>query len=595
MHSLLKLLPVALFLIPGPAHAVDRKHPTHRTTHGLPVQLRSGESTEPYHPPTSFETYGAGVSHPLSGRAAFNLQNAAVAYATSKLTASNGNAVVYTSGYSGDVVQNAYLVQTHDGVPFSNAVANVAFNKNNSVISFGSSFVTPNFITASVPTVTFAAASAAAAAQLNGTYNNSPVSVEYYVTPNGSAALVYTFEIQNIALGTWYRAFIDAHSAQFVSALSYVAHATYTAIPVSQQDPTGGFANIVDPEDYTASPLGWQNSGSGSNSTGNNAISWKGTSAGTTTQSSAPDVFAYEQNPALAPSAPQNVDAARVNAFYVANTLHDIFYQYGFTETTFNFQNSNQGRGGSQSDALSISVQDASGINDISFATPPDGTPAILRSFVWNYTTPNRDGALDNDLLIHEITHGLTNRLTGGGTARCLKTVEALALGEGWSDAMANWAAKNSSATPDFVIGKYVTNSTAGLRTYPYSTSLTTNPLLYSSLQTLTEPHGTGELWANALYQVYAGLVAAHGWSPTARTNPDGKEGNIVWMHLFVDALGLQPCSPTFLNGRDAVIQADVNRYAGANACTIWRAFASRGLGVNAANYVDDFTVPSGC
>lgn len=59
------------------------------------------------------QTYGAGVGHPLSGRAAFNLQNAAVAYATSKLTASNGNAVVYTSGYSGDVVQNAYLVQTH--------------------------------------------------------------------------------------------------------------------------------------------------------------------------------------------------------------------------------------------------------------------------------------------------------------------------------------------------------------------------------------------------------------------------------------------------------------------------------------------------
>ncbi len=49
------------------------------------------------------------------------------------------------------------------------------------------------------------------------------------------------------------------------------------------------------------------------------------------------------------------------------------------------------------------------------------------------------------------------------------------------------------------------------------------------------------------------------------------------------------------VSARDAVIQADVNRYAGANACTIWRAFASRGLGVNAANYVDDFTVPAGC
>ena len=89
-----------------------------------------------------------------------------------------------------------------------------------------SSSIHPDYITASVPTITFAATGAAAAAQLNGTYNNSPVSVKYYVTSTGTAALVYTFEIQNIALGTWYRAFVDAHSAHFNSALSYVAHAT---------------------------------------------------------------------------------------------------------------------------------------------------------------------------------------------------------------------------------------------------------------------------------------------------------------------------------------------------------------------------------
>ncbi len=45
----------------------------------------------------------------------------------------------------------------------------------------------------------------------------------------------------------------------------------------------------------------------------------------------------------------------------------------------------------------------------------------------------------------------------------------------------------------------------------------------------------------------------------------------------------------------DAWIQADVNRYNGANACTLWNAFASRGLGMHAANYVDDAAVPAGC
>ena len=51
----------------------------------------------------------------------------------------------------------------------------------------------------------------------------------------------------------------------------------------------------------------------------------------------------------------------------------------------------------------------------------------------------------------------------------------------------------------------------------------------------------------------------------------------------------------TVLTGRDAIIQADANRYSGANKCTLWKAFASRGLGVNAANHVNDATLPSGC
>jgi len=131
----------------------------------------------------------------------------------------------------------------------------------------------------------------------------------------------------------------------------------------------------------------------------------------------------------------------------------------------------------------------------------------------------------------------------------------------------------------------------------------------------LTEVHDIGEVWANILHNVYAALVGAHGWSATARTNPTGTEGNIVFMHLFIDQLPLQPCNPTcmcsnftandilidstfshlVLTARNAWIQADVNRFAGANKCILWKAFASRGLGVNAANHNDDSTVPAGC
>ena len=69
----------------------------------------------------------------------------------------------------------------------------------------------------------------------------------------------------------------------------------------------------------------------------------------------------------------------------------------------------------------------------------------------------------------------------------------------------------------------------------------------------------------------------------------------MVFLHLFVDALPLQPCNPTFVTARDAWNQADMNRYGGANKCPLWKAFASRGLGVNAADYVDDKTIPEDC
>ena len=97
------------------------------------------------------------------------------------------------------------------------------------------------------------------------------------------------------------------------------------------------------------------------------------------------------------------------------------------------------------------------------------------------------------------------------------------------------------------------------------------------------------------LHNVLAALVSAHGFTSSALTNASGTSGNQVFMHLFIDALALQPCNPTFLSARDAWIQADQNRFEGANKCLLWNAFASRGLGVNAANHNDDSTVPEGC
>ncbi|KAI3612847.1 putative extracellular elastinolytic metalloproteinase precursor [Moniliophthora roreri] len=186
--------------------------------------------------------------------------------------------------------------------------------------------------------------------------------------------------------------------------------------------------------------------------------------------------------------------------------------------------------------------------------------------------------------------------MTGGGTGRCLQTTESRGLGEGWSDAVVNWFSHTSSATVrDFVLGAWVTDDPVGIRSRPYSTSSTTNNLKYSNVRGLTSVHSIGEIWANTLHNIYAALVAEHGWSSTARTSASGSQGNVVFLRLLVDALALQPCNPTFVTARDAWIQADQNSYGGANRCLLWRVFASKGLGTSAANYVDSSSVPSGC
>ncbi|KAF8638762.1 hypothetical protein AX17_001978, partial [Amanita inopinata Kibby_2008] len=551
-----------------------------------------GFSLEIYHPPSTFEPFGEGIDHPLSRSPVFSLSDSAKSFAAFHLGIP-GSTIAFKSGFIGEVVSNAYLRQKHDGILFANTAANVAFNKVHKVVSFGHSFVKPTKIASSKPTVSLEDAIASAEKALDGKYNTHPAALEFLVLEDLSVALTRVIQIQNERSGTWYEAFVDAHSGKVLSVTDFVAKASYLVLPVTKQTIPEGFQDLTDPQDTSSSPLGWHDTGFGPR-TGNNVITYKSTLSDTSQESSAGN-FSYVQDPNQEPTVSANVDAARVNTFYIVNPIHDLTYRYGFTETAFNFQQNNFGKGGLENDGITASIQDSGGHNSADFFSPPDGQSGHMRMFLWTYTNPGRDGALENDIVVHEYTHGVTNRLASGGTGRCLQTIESAGLGEGWSDAMADWTQKTSSAVPDYVLGQYVMNTPAGKRKHPYSTSSTVNPLTYENLQTLNNEHDIGQVWANILHNVYAALVGVHGWSQIAMTNPSGTEGNIVHLHLFIDALSLQPCNPTFIDARNAWIQADANRYASANYCTLWRVFASRGLGVNAADHKNDFSVPPGC
>jgi extracellular elastinolytic metalloproteinase len=188
----------------------------------------------------------------------------------------------------------------------------------------------------------------------------------------------------------------------------------FRVLPIQKQLPDEGFETLVDPEDKTASPFGWlrtsANGVDATSSQGNNAAAFVGNAA---TQASAADSFVFQDDQKLDPRDATNPNAAITNAFYLTNTIHDISYLYGFTEKAFNFQQTQTAAGGLGNDRVLVSVQDASGVNNANFASPPDGQSGQMRMFLWNLANPLRDGALENDIVVHEFTHGITNRMTG--------------------------------------------------------------------------------------------------------------------------------------------------------------------------------------
>ena len=108
------------------------------------------------------------------------------------------------------------------------------------------------------------------------------------------------------------------------------------------------------------------------------------------------------------------------------------------------------------------------------------------------------------------------------------------------------------------------------------------NPHTYDDISGVSVPHGVGSIWAAMLWEMTWGLVANGSQSGLDLDIYNGSGGNNLAMQLVTDGLKLQPCSPGFVDGRDAILVADQNLTGGQNQCVIWEAFAKRGLGYSA-------------
>lgn len=194
-----------------------------------------------------------------------------------------------------------------------------------------------------------------------------------------------------------------------------------------------------------------------------------------------------------------------------------------------------------------------------------------------------RDGDLDNGIVAHEYGHGISTRLTGGRfNPGCLQNQEQ--MGEGWSDYFGLILTMKSTDTGEAPrgIGTYAMGQGVGgngLRARPYSTDFAKNEFTYNNIKSQQAPHGVGSVWATMLWDLTWAFIDEYGFDPDIY---EGQGGNNMALQLVMDGLKLQPCSPGFVNGRDAILEADEIANGGANKCLIWNAFAKRGLGLSA-------------
>ena len=367
------------------------------------------------------------------------------------------------------------------------------------------------------------------------------------------------------------------------SSLAPPPAASYRVYAMPVESPNYGTRTLVaNPENLVASPFGWHDTNGVdgaefTNTRGNNTDAYDDDNANNNPDGKyAPSpggnlIFDFILNTTYS-AGDQSENAAITNLFYWTNIIHDVTYQYGFDEASGNFQQNNYGNGGLGNDPVNAEAQDGSGTCNANFSTPGDGSRPRMQMYVCN----TRDGDLDNMVIIHEYGHGISNRLsTLGGQEQ---------MGEGWSDyyglmltMKSGDAGPNSRGVGTWLIGEGPGGP--GIRTWPYSTNFGVNPHTYDDIKTEVAPHGVGSVWAEMLWEMTWELIADHGFDPDIY---NGTGGNNISLALVTEGLKLQASQPGFVDGRDAILAADMAIYGGANQCAIWDAFARRGLGYSA-------------
>jgi extracellular elastinolytic metalloproteinase len=241
--------------------------------------------------------------------------------------------------------------------------------------------------------------------------------------------------------------------------------------------------------------------------------------------------------------------------------------------------------------AIRIGLTDGNTIKAAIASTPAPGS--VHRNTA---RLPLRVGDLDTATIIHEYSHGVSNRLTGGLNVNCLSGQEQ--MGEGWGDWHAITALIDTEKDdPDGPRGIYPyvlyepPRTSDGLRNRPYSRNMEIQPSTYDSIKqgawlngaSLSQPHGIGHSWAAFLWDMTWDLIERNGFNPNLYDDWSTGGNNLAYQ-IVNDGLKFQGCAPTFVTGRNAIIAAEDVLTGGDNTCTLWASFSRRGLGFSASD-----------
>ena len=536
----------------------------------------------------------------------------------------------YVSEASG--VTHLYLRQQHAGLAVYNAQLHANVAADGRILSINNQFVPGIALAVNSTRAAISADEAVAALARHlgvAELGAQPSEAQLMLLPirQGEVRLVWNFNVDLEKQARWYDVTVDALDGRVWTRFDWVADVNDYRVyqrPVEAPTfiaplpPADGRTLQNNPANVTASPFGWHdtNGVAGNEFTrtrGNNVHAYTDIDANNTPDAgSDPECGATIalRLPARPDAAAERLPARRGRQPVLLEQRHPRrLVPLRLHPGQRNFQVNTYGGGGIGNDDVQAEAQDGAGTNNANFGTPPDGSRPRMQMFIWTAPTPDRDGDVDNGIIVHEYGHGISNRLVGGGTnVSCLQNAEQ--PGEGLSDWWSLFFTHDPASTDVRGIGTYALNQPItgpGIRTQRYDKAIepNTNTWTYASVMGSVIPHGVGEKWAQAYWYVMGRLEDEHGFNSNvyAFTGTAADAGNIRAMYYIIEGLENAVCSPGFVDVRNAIIAAATTSYGGEDVCLLWQAFADYGLGFSASqgssNSINDqvaaFDIPPSC